>query len=83
MKYAKAKENNLPIGSGIVEATCKSLVSQRLKRSGMSWQINGGQSILTLRSLVKSHRFDAAWPSIINRYKSEVIGHGNVVKLFG
>ena len=83
MNYAKAKENNLPIGSGIVEATCKSLVSQRLKRSGMSWQINGGQSILTLRSLVKSHRFDAAWPSIINRYKSEVIGHGNVVKLFG
>ena len=83
MKYAKAKENNLPIGSGVVEATCKSLVSQRLKRSGMSWQLNGGQSILTLRSLVKSQRFDAAWPSISNHYKSEVFSHSNVVNLFG
>ena len=37
MKYAEAKEKNYTIGSGVVEAACKSLVGQRLKRSGMSW----------------------------------------------
>lgn len=83
MNYADAKEKNLPIGSGIIEATCKSLVSQRMKRSGMSWNLLGGQSILTLRSLVKSNRFDKAWPSITRQYKKEVKSHQNVVSLFG
>ena len=48
----------LPIGSGIVEAACKTLVTERLKRSGMRWGAHGGQAILTLRSLVQSHRFE-------------------------
>jgi len=82
MKYALAKENNYPIGSGIVEAACKSLVGQRMKRSGMSWGHHGGQSILTLRSLVKSNRFEAAWKRIANHYLTKVTDHGNVVKLF-
>ena len=60
MKYAEAKNNNYPIGSGIVEASCKTLVGQRLKRSGMSWQRNGGQGVLTFRSLIKSQRFKKA-----------------------
>jgi hypothetical protein len=57
MKYAEAKEKNYPIGSGIAEAACKTLVGHRLKRSGMSWQSDGGQGVLTLRSLVKSQQF--------------------------
>ena len=83
MEYAKARDNNLPIGSGVVEATCKSLVSQRMKRSGMSWNIKGGQSILTLRALVKSHRFNYAWPTIINKYKKNVVTHQNVINMAG
>lgn len=82
MKYAEAKANNYPIGSGIVEAACKTLVGQRLKRSGMSWSLHGGQSILTLRSLVKSGRFDKAWNNIAQQYKTKVKDHQNIVNLF-
>ena len=81
MKYAEAKNNNYPIGSGVVEASCKTLVGQRLKRSGMSWQRNGGQGILTFRSLIKSHRFDKAWGIIAAHYKRNVIEHKNVMNL--
>ena len=81
MKYAEAKNNNYPIGSGIVEASCKTLVGQRLKRSGMSWQRNGGQGILTFRSLIKSQRFDKAWKIIAAHYKRNVIEHKNVINL--
>jgi hypothetical protein len=81
MKYAEAKNNNYPIGSGIVEASCKTLVGQRLKRSGISWQHNGGQGILTFRSLIKSQRFDKAWAIIATHYKQTVVEHKNVLNL--
>ena len=58
MGYAEAKARHLPIGSGVVEAACKTLVTQRLKRSGMRWRHAGGQAILTLRALIQSGRFD-------------------------
>ena len=51
MGYAEAKDQGLPVGSGVVEATCKTLVTERLKRSGMRWSERGGQAILTLRAL--------------------------------
>ena len=49
MDYAEAAQRGLPIGSGVVEAACKTLVTERLKRSGMRWREAGGQAILTLR----------------------------------
>ena len=82
MLYAEASEINYPIGSGIVEASCKSLVAQRMKRSGMSWNMLGGQSILTLRALIKSHRFDMAWKGITQKYKTKLVRHKNVINLF-
>ena len=51
MRYATFARGNMPIGSGIVEAACKTLVTQRLKRSGMRWRHIVGQAILTLRAL--------------------------------
>ncbi|MFO8703612.1 hypothetical protein SC603_16295 [Legionella pneumophila serogroup 2] len=81
MRYAEAKAKNFPIGSGIVEASCKTLVGQRLKRAGMSWQHIGGQGVLSFRSLIKSHRFDQAWPLIANQYKKDVIIHKNLFLL--
>ena len=51
MPYAHLRAQHLPIGSGVVEAACKTLVSQRLKRSGMRWRHPGGQAILTFRAL--------------------------------
>jgi len=81
MFYAEAKSKNYPIGSGVVEAACKTLVGQRLKRAGMSWQHNGGQAILTFRSLIKSSRFDKAWEFIEKQYEQKIIEHKNVIHL--
>jgi len=61
MRYAENAAQGLPLGTGVMEGTCKSLVSDRLKRSGMSWSLAGGQAILNVRGLVQSDRFDRAW----------------------
>jgi hypothetical protein len=61
MDYAEYVRKKLPIASGVMEASCKTLVTQRLKRSGMAWTPSGGQAILTLRSLIQSDRWPAAW----------------------
>ena len=61
MRYRQLKDQCLPIGSGVVEAANKVLVTQRLKRSGMRWKIDGDQAVLTFRALIKSDRFDTAW----------------------
>ena len=81
MGYAEAKAQGLPIGSGVVEAACKTLVTERLKRSGMRWGVRGGQAILTLRSLVQSQRFDHAWPLLAKTYQTPVSCPDNVVPL--
>jgi hypothetical protein len=61
MLYAEYSRQHLPIASGVMEASCKTLVTQRLKRSGMAWARPGGQAILTLRSLIQSNRWRPAW----------------------
>ena len=53
----------LPIGSGVTEAACKSVFTQRLKRSGMSWTIEGGQVILDLRVIW----FSGVWADVHQR----------------
>jgi hypothetical protein len=83
MGYAAAAAQNLPIGSGVVEAACKTLVGQRMKRSGMRWRNSGGQAILTLRGLVQSHRFGHGWRSLSQTYSAEVCAPENVVPLQG
>jgi hypothetical protein len=72
MRYSDLRAQNLPIGSGVVEAACKTLVSQRLKRSGMRWRTAGGQAILTFRALCQSERFDRAWSLLGETYKRSV-----------
>ena len=58
MRYHALKEEGIAIGSGVVEAANKTLVTQRMKRSGMRWRIVGGQAVLTFRALIKSGRFE-------------------------
>ena len=79
MRYADLRACNLPIGSGVVEAACKTLVSQRLKRSGMRWRMAGGQAILTFRALCQSERFERAWPLLVATYKRSVMLPRNVI----
>jgi hypothetical protein len=79
MPYADLRTRNLPIGSGVVEAACKTLVSQRLKRSGMRWRMVGGQAILTFRALCQSARFERAWSLLGATYKRSVTLPRNVI----
>ncbi len=65
MNYAALRAKGLPIGSGIVEAANKNHIGERLKKSGMRWSMEGGQAVLSFRSLVKSNRFDQAWKWIL------------------
>lgn len=72
MRYAQYRRANLPIGSGVVEAACKTLVTQRLKRSGMRWGMAGGQAILTFRSVIQSGRWERAWALVSNDFRKPV-----------
>ena len=64
MRYQSYRRQHLPIGSGITEAACKVVFTQRLKCSGMSWTIKGGQVILDLRVL----RLSGVWEDVHQRY---------------
>lgn len=55
MDYAGRRRRRTPIGSGVTEAACKTVFSQRFKCSGMKWSIAGGAVILELRVAVLSH----------------------------
>ena len=68
MNYAQAQEKNYPIGSGVTEAACKTLVKQRLCCSGMRWKEKGAGVILSLRALVlTSDRWRQFWAKL-DRY---------------
>jgi hypothetical protein len=64
MRYRHYSSQHLPIGSGITEAACKIVCTQRLKRSGMSWTLSGGQVILDLRVIWLS----GVWETVYQRY---------------
>ena len=85
MAYARCLRKHLPIGSGVVEAACKTLVAQRMKRSGMRWLQSGGQAILTLRSLIQSDRWERGWAMLAESFRTTVYvtekrGHLTVLK---
>jgi hypothetical protein len=61
MRYARFKEKGLFIGSGVVEAGCKTVVGKRTKQSGMFWKLQGAQNILDVRCSVLSDTYDAYW----------------------
>jgi hypothetical protein len=63
LAYAEYRRVGLPIGSGVTEAACKTLYTQRLKLSGMRWQKEGAQRILQLRSIWMS----GIWPEVFER----------------
>ncbi len=61
MQYDCFRSLGLCVGSGVVEAGCRVVIGQRLKRSGMFWSINGSNAIIALRCSLFSGRFDEFW----------------------
>jgi len=60
MRYAKFHRRGLFVGSGVVEAACKTL-GQRLKQSGMRWTVRGANAIIALRCCQVSNRWEEFW----------------------
>jgi hypothetical protein len=63
LRYADYRRVGLPIGSGVTEAACKTVYTQRLKLSGMRWKKAGAQTILTLRMMLLS----GVWEQVYER----------------
>ncbi len=61
MDYPAHVANGWPIGSGPVEAACKTIVKARLCQSGMRWSSGGGRSVLALRVIHKSDDWESTW----------------------
>jgi hypothetical protein len=64
MKYSAYRRAGLPIGSGVTEAGCKVVFTQRFKQSGMTWGLEGGEVILRLRLAVLS----GVWDEVYREY---------------
>jgi hypothetical protein len=60
MRYAKFRKQGLFVGSGVVEAGCKTVIG-RLKRSGMFWTVRGANAIIALRCCQLSGNFEDYW----------------------
>jgi hypothetical protein len=61
MRYPVFRAQGLFVGSGVIEAGCRTVVAQRLKQSGMFWTIRGANSILALRCCRLNRRFEDYW----------------------
>jgi hypothetical protein len=61
MRYADFRSRGLFVGSGVVEAGCRTIIGQRLKQSGMHWTVKGANSIIALRCSLLSNRWEDFW----------------------
>jgi hypothetical protein len=61
MRYAEFRRQGLFIGSGVIEAGCKTLIGKRLKNSGMFWSVAGANAIIAARCCLYSGRFEQFW----------------------
>lgn len=68
MDYPHYRKEGWPIGSGHIEAACKTVVNQRLKQSGMRWGSDGADALCHLRALYESEpgQWDAFWERSLN-----------------
>jgi hypothetical protein len=61
MRYDEFRKMGLFVGSGVLEAGCRTVIGQRLKQSGMHWTVKGANSIIALRCCLLSNRWEDFW----------------------
>jgi hypothetical protein len=63
MRYPDFRRQNLFVGSGVIEAACRTVIARRLKQSGMFWTVQGANSIIALRCCRLNQEFEDYWAS--------------------
>jgi hypothetical protein len=61
MRYPKFRRQHLFVGSGVIEAGCKTVIGSRLKQSGMFWTVRGANAIIALRCCQLNNRLEDYW----------------------
>ncbi len=61
MRYRHFRSQGLFVGSGVIEAGCKTIAGSRLKQSGMQWTVRGANAIIALRCCDLSGRWEQYW----------------------
>jgi hypothetical protein len=74
MQYDKYLAMGLPIGSGLIEGTCKNLINDRMERSGMRWSPDGAEAMMRLRGLFLTDLWESFWTFRTQREKKLLYG---------
>lgn len=61
MRYDEFRRQHLFVGSGVIEAGCKTVIGARCKQSGMFWTVRGANAIIALRCCILNNRFEDYW----------------------
>ena len=61
MRYPEFRRQHLFVGSGVIEAGCKTVIGSRFKQSGMFWTVRGANAVLALRCCLLNGRFEDYW----------------------
>jgi len=73
MRYSEYTSVHIPLGSGVTEAACKTVFTQRLKNSGMRWSHDGAKTILTLRTILLSKSWSSTYAaSLTNDHRAKL-----------
>jgi hypothetical protein len=72
MRYSRLHQVGLPVGSGVTEGACKSVIEMRTKGGGQRWRPEGLEAVLTLRAVHRSDRLPRFWANFARAYRKEV-----------
>jgi hypothetical protein len=72
MRYVGLRRAGLPVGSGVTESTCKTVIGQRAKGAGQQWRQTGLRGVVTLRALHQSDRLPRFWSHLTTSYTADV-----------
>jgi hypothetical protein len=81
LDYRRYRRDHLPIGSGVTEAACKTVFTQRMKQSGMTWNLESGQWIVDLRVIHLSGTWNEVYQSYLrSKVPAEMATQGTTAK---